>query len=72
MLKKDLKFVLSRKNNIFAFYLSLILLLAKINFILIKQKYKKDALMICSIGYVKIIFILLVKIVAFYMQTFII
>lgn len=70
--KKSFKFVLIKKNDIFAFNLSFILLLVEINLISKKQSYKNDMFIAYNIGYIKIIFILLTKIVAFYIQVLII
>lgn len=53
------------------FNLDLIILSIKINFILKKQKYKKDVFLIYNISYINIIFILLIKIITFYISTFI-
>lgn len=72
MLKKSLEFVLSRRDSIFAFNLSLILLPAKIDLISEKQSYKKDMLITHGISRVKIILALLTKVIALYMWVFII
>lgn len=54
LLKKDFKFILSRVDNIVLFYLSFILLPAKIDFLLEEQGHKKNMLIVCDISYVKI------------------
>lgn len=48
------------------FNLRFILLLIKVNRILKKQNNKKDILVICNFDYIKIIFVLLIKVIAFY------
>lgn len=49
------------------FNLSLVLLPAKVDPVIEKQGYKKDALKTCSIGRVEIILALLAKVVTLYM-----
>lgn len=66
LLKKNFKFILYTKDNIIAFNLSFMLLLAKVDFILKKQSYKKDVLMVYGIGCIKIVLILLTKIIVLY------
>lgn len=66
LLKKDFEFVLSNRDSIIAFYLSFVLLLAKIDFILEEQDYKKDELAAYDTSCIKIIFALLIKVVIFY------
>lgn len=72
LLDKSFKFVSNREKNILVFYLTLILLLVEIDPILEKQSFKKDVFITCGNSYIKIIFALLVKFIAFYMQVFII
>lgn len=72
LLEKSFKFISSKKDSIFAFHSSFILLSAEINAIVEKKNCKKDALMSCSIGCIKIIFTLSIEVIAFYMQVFII
>lgn len=72
LLKKSLKLVLSKENNIIAFYSSISLLLIEVNFIAEEQNYKKDAFIAYSNGNIEIIFILSTKVVVFYIQAFII
>lgn len=67
LLEKNFKFILSRRTNIITFNLSFILLLAKVNSILEKQSCKKDEFETYNISYLKIIFILLIKKIVFYM-----
>lgn len=64
--KKNLKVVLSKRDNIIVFDLSFILLTSKIDSIIDKQSCKKNALKACGIGYIEIIFALLIKIIALY------
>lgn len=66
LLKKTFKFVLSKKNDIIIFNLSLILMLTKFNLILEKQSYKKDALIAYATDYIKIVLPLSTKIIALY------
>ena len=68
MLKKGLKFISNRGNNIIIFNLSLMLLPAKVNLVIEKQNYKGDALVVCGTGCVEIILALLIKIVTLYAQ----
>lgn len=70
--EKSLKFVLSRRNSIVAFILGFILLPIEVNFISKKQGCKGDMLVAYRISYVKMIFTLLTKVVALYMQIFIV
>lgn len=72
LLKEDLKFVLWKKDDIIAFNLSLVLLLAEVNLILEKQSHKWDALVAYSIGYIKMILILSTKIITLHVWAFII
>lgn len=64
--KKSLKFIPSRRNDTVAFNLSLVLLPVKIDFIPKKQSRKRDTLVAHSIGYIKIIFALLIKVITLY------
>lgn len=70
--KKGLEFVLSGRNGTIAFNLSFMLLQAEIDLISKNQGCKKDALRACGISRVKIVLRLLTKIVALYIQAFII
>lgn len=70
--KKSFKFVLNRKIGIIAFHLNFMLLLAKIDLLTEKQSCKRDALVFCGIGRIKIIFALLIKVIALYIQVFIV
>lgn len=72
LLEKRFKFISTKKDDIFAFHSSFILLSAEVNPIVEKKSCKKDALMSCSTGCIKIIFTLSIKVIAFYMQAFII
>lgn len=47
------------------------LLPIEVDLIIKKQSRKKDVLVACSTGYMEIIFALLTKVVAFYLQVFI-
>lgn len=64
--KKDLKFDLSRGNDIVIFNSSFMLLPIEINLITEEQDYKNDMCITCDINCVKIIFILPTKIIALY------
>lgn len=66
MLEKSFKFILSEKNSTIAFNLSFILLVVEIYLVIKKQDCKKDIFRIYGIGYIKIVFILQVKIKVFY------
>lgn len=66
MSKKDIKFVLYKRNNTIIFNLSFVLLQAEIILIAEKQSYKKDAFRPYSMGCVEIILTLLAKIVSLY------
>lgn len=72
LLKKNFKFISNRKDYIVAFNLGFMVLLIEVDFILKKKSRKRDILVICDTGYIKIIFILLIKAIAFYIQAFII
>lgn len=58
MQKKDIKFVLNKNNGIIVLNLSFVLFLAKIDFIIKKQDYNKDALIFYDFKRIKIIFAL--------------
>lgn len=64
LLKKDLKFILNRKNGIIMFKLSFMLLPAKVDSIAKKQDHKGNAFKTCGTGCIQIILALLTKIVA--------
>lgn len=72
LLKKGLQFVPNRKDGIGAFHSSFVLLPVEINFFLKEQGCKKDALVACGTGHIKIILALSTKVITFYLQTFII
>lgn len=72
LLKKNLKLLLNKRDDTIAFNLSLILLLAKVDFISKKQGCKRDALVTYGIGHVKIIFALSTKVIILYMWASII
>lgn len=63
MLKKGLKFVLSKKDGTIVFNLSLVLLPIKVDPISEKQGCKRDALVARGISCVEIIFVLLTKVI---------
>lgn len=63
MLKKSFEFDSSRRDNTVALNLSFILLSAKVDFIIEKEKCKKDAFKIGGIGHIKIIFALPVEVI---------
>lgn len=66
---KSFKFVLSKRNSIFAFYWDFVLLVVEVDSILKEQGHKKDMLKSCDAGFVEIIFALLAEIIALYMQA---
>lgn len=66
LLKKDIKFVLYKRNNTIIFNLSFVLLQVEINLIAEKQNCKKDVFRPYSIDYVEIILTLLAKIISLY------
>lgn len=70
LIEKNIEFVLSEQDRIFN--LSFVMLLIEVNIILKISNYKKNVLMFNSFGCIKIIFLLPIKVVALYMQTFII
>lgn len=72
LLKKDLKFVLYKRDSIVIFNLDLMLLLVKINLITEKQGCKKIVLGIYGIGCVKIVLTLLTKVIILYIRVIII
>lgn len=72
LLKKSLKFVLSKRDGTIIFNLGLLLLLAKVDFILKDQNYERDVLGAYGIGCVKIVRALLTKILAFHIRATII
>lgn len=65
-MEKSFKFVLSSKNIIVAFNLSLMLLLIKVDPIWKKLSYEKDVLLAYGTDCIKITFALLIKIVILY------
>lgn len=72
LLEKNFKFISSKRNCTFVFYLSFMLLLAKINLVLENWNRNKDAFMTCIISYVEIILTLLTEIIAFYIWVFLV
>lgn len=72
LLEKNFKFSQNKKSVSVAFYLSLMLLSAKINFFPKKQGCKKDILAAYYTVCVKIILVLLTKVVILHMQVFIV
>ena len=64
--KKSLEFALNKKDDTIIFNLNFVLLLVKVNPVLKKQNCKKDVLIACNSSYIQIVFILLIKVVAFY------
>lgn len=67
-----MEFVLNRGSGAIAFYLDFVLLPAKINIFIGKKNRKENRLIAHGTSYVKIIFALSTKIVAFYVQIFIV
>lgn len=63
MLKKSFEFILNKISNIVIFNLNFVLLLEKFDSVPKKQCHKRDALIACDFGCVKMIFTLLTKIV---------
>lgn len=72
LLKKDFKFVWSRKNNTIIYNISLVLLLTKIDLILKKPGYRKQILVACDFSFFEIVIIPVIKVVIFYIKTFIV
>lgn len=72
MSEKGLKFVLSTKSSLIILDLGLVLLLAEVDPIPEELGCKKNALIAFGTGRFKIIFALLTKVEAMYMQAFII
>lgn len=72
LLKKDFKFVLSRRDNTIVFNLSFILLLIQNNPNLKEQSYKKNMLVAYDTGRIKIVLVLLTKVITLYIQVFIV
>lgn len=70
--KKTLKFSLYNRKNLVSFNSYLVLLPIKIYFIIDKQNYKKYIFMAYNINCLEIVIALLIKIVIFYIQIFII
>lgn len=64
--KKSLKFISKNSNGTILFNLSLVLFLVEVNFISKKQSFKKNVLVVNDTSYIKKIFALLTKIIAFY------
>lgn len=72
LLKKDFEFILNKRGNIILFDLNFILLLREIYLVIKKPNNKKNTFRTYSIGYVKIIFVLLTKTIAIYIWVFIV
>lgn len=72
LLKKNLEFVSSSGDDTVTFVFNFMLLLAKVDLILKKLDYKENVLMACGFGHIKIIFALLIKVITFHIQAFII
>ena len=70
--KEGLEFVLSKQLNIVVFNLHFVLLPAKINPVSEKRGRKRDAFMARSSGRVKMILTPSTKVIALYMQAFIV
>ena len=70
--EKDLEFVLSRRNSIVAFNPSFVLLPAEVNPISDEQDRERDAFVAYDSSYVKMIFTLLIEIIALYIQALIV
>lgn len=70
LLKKNCKFVVSKKNGFVSFNWDYLLLLAKIDFIIEKQNCKKNALIIYSTENIKMILLPLIEVVSIYLQIF--
>lgn len=66
LLKKDIKFILIKKNNTVAFCGNFIFFSLKLDFFSEKQDYKKYALVIYNISYIKRIFAFLTKVIVFF------
>ena len=58
--------ILSKEGGTVVFNLDFLLLLAKVDPILEKKSYERDALVAYNNGYIKIVLALLTKVVAFY------
>lgn len=65
-IKKDLQFVLYKKDDLIIFEQSLILLPAKANFILKEQRCKRDTFVALGSSIFRIVLILLAKVEALY------
>ena len=72
LLEEGLEFLLSREDGIIAFNLRYMLLLVEVNPISEKQGHKRDVFIAHGFGHVEIILTLLTKIIALYMQAFIV
>lgn len=64
--KKVLKFVLNKRNGTVAFKLRLVLLLIQVHLIPEEWNYDEDMLVTRNTNYVKIVFVLLIKVVILY------
>lgn len=69
LLEKDLKFISSREDSTVAFDLGLMLLPAEINLVAEEHSCKEYMLSTSGISRVKVIFVLLIKVIALYMNT---
>lgn len=72
LLKKNIEFVSSKRDDIVAFELGLVLLLAEIDFIIEKESCKKDILRAYCTGCVKIVLALLTEVIALYVEAIIV
>lgn len=70
--EKNLKFLLSEKDNLVLLLLYFILLPSKICSIIKNQNYKKGVFIVDGFNYLKIILALLIKIIKFYILVFIV
>lgn len=67
-----LKLISNKKNKTIVFNLSLVLLLVEIDSIIKKCSCKEHIFIAYSIDHIEMIFALLIEVIAFYMQAFII
>lgn len=72
LLKKIFKFVLGKRVSLILFLLYFILLSLKVYFVLKKKSYKNNAFRFFGTSYLNIVLVLLIKIVIFYIQVFIV
>lgn len=72
LLKKNLEFFSSKRNNTIAFNLLFLLLSAEVDLVSKKLSREKDAMMACDTSHVKIVFALLIKVIALYLPAFLV